>query len=329
MFEFKISAKDLSNGSICLPTEYQKAVLAIGNFDGLHLGHQFILNQAKEIAIQDELQNLPYGTISFSPHPRAFFSKTNFFRLTDDATRAKLFEQLGLNLSAIIDFDAQFAALSAEEFVKLMLVKALNISHIIIGNDFCFGKNRQGNASFLKLMGEKYGFGVTILDQLQSQNKIISSSQIRQALGVGDVKTAGRLLGRDWHIAGKVMRGEQLGRQIGFPTANVNTAGGCALKFGTYAGSIEIDGQIYQGAVNYGTRPTVGGDAPRIEIYIFDFDRDIYGQQVNIFLHKFIRNDEKFSALEPLIAAIKGDVAQIKQYFVKNPKQMLKIQKLN
>ncbi|MCJ8323226.1 MAG: bifunctional riboflavin kinase/FAD synthetase [Rhizobiales bacterium] len=331
MFRFTTNASETVNGSRQLPDDKKSAILAIGNFDGVHKGHQYILKQALEIAQQtgSSKQRKPFGVITFSPHPRAFFNPTgNFFRLTDNATRADLFEQLGIDILVMLEFSKQLAALTAEEFVQKILVTMLGISHIIVGENFYFGKNRQGNAEMLTLWGEKYGFGVSVLKPLKHSQQTISSSKVRQALRDGEPALATQLLGHSWYLNGVVVEGKQLGRTIGFPTANIATRSDCELKHGTYAAQIEIDGQLFQGAGNYGTRPTVNGVGARFEIFIFDFDRDIYGKQVKIHLHKFIRDDEKFEGLEPLIAAIDKDVVQIKQYFAKNPSPTQRIHKI-
>lgn len=333
MYQFNANSAQILDGSHPLPLKMQNAVLAIGNFDGVHKGHQYILSHAKQIAQQlnahSSQQAAPIGAISFSPHPRAFFNPTGqFFRLTDNITRCQLFEDLGIDLLVDLEFSQQLANLSAEEFVQKVLVNMLNIAHIIVGEDFCFGKNRQGNAAFLKQMGIKYGFGVSALTQMKIDGQIISSSHIRQALRDGDVEKANNLLGHNWHLYGTVMEGKQLGRTIGFPTANIATRADSELKHGTYAAQIDIDGTLYQGAGNYGTRPTVNGIGARFEIFIFDFNQDIYGKQVKIYLHKYIRGDEKFDGLEPLIAAIDNDVLQIKQFFAENSAEPKQINKL-
>lgn len=328
MYQFNANAGQIERGDYTLASDKRGAVLAIGNFDGVHAGHQYILNHARKIA-QNLGEKTLFGAISFSPHPRAFFNPTGqFFRLTDNHTRAELFQSLGVDLLVDLEFSQQMANLTAEEFVKKILVDMLGIAHVIVGQDFFFGKARQGDSEFLKQMGEKYGFGVSVLSQIEHDQKIISSSLIRQSLRDGDVQQANKLLGHNWYLYGTVVEGKRLGRTIGFPTANIATRADCELKHGTYAAQIEIDGELYQGAGNYGTRPTVNGIGARFEIFIFDFDQDIYGKQVKIYLHKYIRGDEKFDGLEPLIAAIDGDVVEIKQYFAKNsaePKQMSKL----
>lgn len=331
MYQFNTNADETIDGSRQLPTDKKGAVLAIGNFDGVHKGHQYILNHALQIAKQTDgtMDRKPFGAITFSPHPRAFFNPIgNFFRLTDNATRAELFEQLGADMLVMLEFSKQLADLSAQEFVQKILVEMLDISHIIVGEDFRFGKNRQGNSEYLTQLGVKYGFGVSVLKALKHTEEIISSSKIRQALRDGKPELAKEMLGHSWYLNGVVVEGKQLGRTIGFPTANIATRADCELKHGTYAAQIEIDGKLYQGAGNYGTRPTVNGVGARFEIFIFNFDQDIYGKQVKINLHKFMRDDEKFDGLDTLIAAIDKDVVQIKQYFAKNPSPTQRIQKI-
>ncbi|NRA86490.1 MAG: bifunctional riboflavin kinase/FAD synthetase [Rhizobiales bacterium] len=330
MYQFNANADHIINNSLKLKDEMHGAVLAIGNFDGVHKGHQYILEHALNIAKQDATKRVPFGVITFSPHPRAFFNAENsFFRLSDNATRAGLFEQLNLDLLVVLEFSKQLANLTAEDFVSKILVGLIKISHVIVGEDFCFGKNRQGDANFLKEMGVKYGFGVSILNQIEAADKVISSSHIRQALRDGNVEQASSLLGHHWYIEGIVESGQQLGRTIGFPTINVATRSCCELKHGTYAATVEFEGRSYYGAANFGSRPAVDGVGVRLETFIFNFNRDIYGKKVKVYLHKFIREDEKFNGLDELIKAIDGDVVQIKQYFAQNTIRADKIKKLN
>ena len=329
MYQFNANAEQIIDGTHILPSHKQGAILAIGNFDGVHKGHQYILNHAKQIALQNNQATAPVGALTFSPHPRAFFNpNAPFFRLTDNIVRAELFEALGVDLLVILEFCQQLAGFTAEEFVEKILVNMLNISHVIVGQDFCFGKKRQGNAVFLQQMGKKYGFEVSVLKQLENQTEIISSSRIRRALEQGEVELASELLGHDWYVNGVVEKGKQLGRTIGFPTANVAMRADCELKHGSYAATLIVDGKAYQGAASYGTRPTVNGVGTKMETFIFDFDQDIYGKPVNVYLHKFIRADEKLDGLEALIAAIEDDVAKIKQYFAENGVKPRQINKL-
>lgn len=327
MYQFNANAAQIIDGTHVLPPHKQGAVLAIGNFDGVHKGHQYILNHAKQIAQQNG--KLPIGALTFSPHPRAFFNPNGqFFRLTDNIIRAELFADLGIDLLVILEFSQQLASLTAEEFVQKILVNMLNISHVIVGEDFCFGKKRQGNAEFLQKMGAKYGFGVTVLSKITTHDEIVSSSRIRRALEQGKIELASDLLGHDWYVNGVVEKGKQLGRTIGFPTANIAMRADCELKHGSYAATVMLDGKAYSGAASYGTRPTVNGIGTKMETFIFDFEQDIYGQDVTVYLHKFIRADEKLDGLEALIAAIEDDVAKIKQYFAENSVKPRQIQKL-
>lgn len=331
MYQFNANAAEIIDGTHTLPPRQQGAILAIGNFDGVHKGHQYILNHAKQIAKKNASQdnNIPVGALTFSPHPRAFFNPDGqFFRLTDNLVRAELFEALGIDLLVILEFSHQLASLTAEQFVQKILVNMLNISHVIVGEDFCFGKARQGNAEFLQQMGKKYGFGVTVLTKIETQDEIVSSSRIRRALEQGEVELASTLLGHDWYVNGEVEKGKQLGRTIGFPTANIAMRADCELKHGSYAATIIVDGKAYHGAASYGTRPTVNGVGTKMETFIFDFDQDIYGKPVSVYLHKFIRADEKLDGLEALITAIEDDVANVKQYFAENGAKPRQIHKL-
>lgn len=327
MYQFNATAGQIIDGKKKLPKDQQGAVLAIGNFDGVHKGHQYILSHAYKIAQQNNAA--PVGALTFSPHPRAFFNPTGqFFRLTDDEVRAELFQDLGINLLVVLEFCQQLAGFTAEDFVQKILVNMLNISHVIVGEDFCFGKKRQGNAKLLQQMGKKYNFEVSVLTKIKNATQTISSSKIRQTLRDGDVEHAYQLLGHDWYVKGVVEKGKQLGRTIGFPTANIAMRADCELKHGSYAATIIVDGKTYQGAASYGTRPTVNGVGTKMETFIFDFDQDIYGKPVTVYLHKFIRGDEKLDGLEALISAIDNDVIKIKQFFAKNGVKPRQINKL-
>ncbi|RCK46998.1 riboflavin kinase [Thalassospira profundimaris] len=310
-----------------LPIDARGAVVAIGNFDGLHLGHQTILAQARRIA---ERLGVPLAILSFEPHPRTIFRAGEPpFRLTSAQDRLAAAAELGIDIFYEVAFTPEFATLSAEEFVRKVLVDGLGARHIVVGWDFCFGKGRAGNVDTLKTMGDVAGFGVTAVEPVTHDNGIIySSTAIRQALREGRPEDARTLLGRPWEIGGIVIHGDARGRTIGFPTANVALGLHLRPKFGVYAirlGLVKQDDPHsvecwIDGVANIGIRPSFGGDEEAgLEAHLFDFDRDIYDRAVRVRLIGFIRGEQKFDGLEALKAQIGRDVQTAREILAANP----------
>ncbi len=297
---------------IYVAPEDRGASVAIGNFDGVHLGHQSVINLARQHA---QALACPLGIVTFEPHPRQYFApKAPPFRLMSAESRAHRLEKLGVERLYELNFNATLSALSAKNFAREVIVEGFGLKHVVIGADFNFGKDRAGNAKMLAEMGRNMGFGVTIAPLVADNQGEFSSTNIRNALTTGHPKDAARMLGH-WHrIDGCVIGGDQRGRDLGFPTANLAIDGLHPPKFGVYAVLIDVlEGPFagsYQGAASIGLRPTFGGQTPNLEVFIFDFAGDIYGKDISVALVAFLRPEVKFDDLDALIAKIDEDCAK-------------------
>jgi riboflavin kinase/FMN adenylyltransferase len=291
------------------PAGLERAVLAIGNFDGAHLGHRAVIGRTRQLA--GEL-GAPSAVLTFEPHPADFFAgKPVVFRLTPKPVKARALEEFGLDGAIILTFGADLAALSAEEFVSQVLVQRLNVAAVVIGWDFHFGKGRSGSPAFLKEAGARYGFRVDIIDKIErstaSATEAISSTAIRRALEAGDVEAAARLLGRDYAIIGTVIPGRKLGRTLGVPTANIALEPSNRLAHGIYAVQVFVDGARFGGVASFGTRPTIDDGPPLLETFLFDFDGDLYGRTIEVAFIRRIRGEQKFDSLDALVAEMNRD----------------------
>lgn len=292
-----------------VPAGGQGAVIALGNFDGLHRGHQAVIAMAKGIARE---RNLPLGIGVFTPHPKRFFTPDIApFRLMSARRRAHILPQLGVDRLYEINFDAALKNMSDEDFVDAVLHKGLGAKHVLVGDDFRFGRDRVGDLSSLRAHSDARGIEVSGCAPvgLHKFYGKYGSTEIREALKNGDVFHAAHMLSRPWTVDGIVTQGAQRGRTIGFATANVGFADLIRPKFGVYAVELRIDGEkLWRPAIaNTGTRPTVDGSEARVEAHIFDFDRDIYGQMVDIRFRSFIRDEKKFDSFEELATQIAKD----------------------
>ena len=303
------------------------AVLAIGNFDGVHRGHQVVLEQAVSIARETGSKCF---ALSFEPHPRTLFKPDSpVFRLTDEAMKAQVLEAFGLDGLLVLEFSRDLAGTSAEDFVQSLLLERAGASHVVSGFNFHFGKNRAGSPDFLRQSGQELGFGVTIVDAKTDtdghggegygdgnpESHIISSSRIRRLLGVGDVAAAAHLLGYHWLVSGPVIKGAQLGRTLNYPTANLALAENCRLAHGIYAVHLRrADGTLHQGVASYGRRPTFDNGPALLETFIFDFDDDIYGEEISVTLLDYLRPELKFESAEALVQQMDKDSEQARQY---------------
>ena len=307
-----------------LPDALRGAVLAIGNFDGVHFGHQAVIAKARQTA---NALGCPLGVMLFDPHPRQFFAPdAPAFRLTRLATRARLLAEIGVDFTLALPFDAAMAASEAEDFIHDILRGALDIRGVAIGHDFCFGKGRRGDVSMLEKFGAEHSFEVILTHaEMQPNSQIpFSSSAIREALRDGDPEKAAALLGHNWSIEGPVAKGDQRGRTIGFATANMALEDYLLPKFGVYSVRAQVldgdlAGQEFAGVANLGLRPTFGTDAPRLETHLFDFDHDIYGCTLNVSLVHFIRPEQKFDGLDALQTQIAKDSAQARERLAAAP----------
>jgi riboflavin kinase/FMN adenylyltransferase len=288
-----------------VPLAWKGGAVALGNFDGVHRGHQALLRQTVEQAIA---LSAPVVALTFEPHPRRFFvPDTGPFRLTLPPAKRRLLEHHGVQAVLEQRFDQAFAALSAEAFVDEVLLSGLGARHVVCGYDFTFGARRGGNVEKLRKRGREKGFGVTVLDPVMREGEIYSSTRIREALRAGWASEAAGLLGHAWEIEGVVEQGDQRGRTIGFPTANVALGEHLRPRFGVYAVRALVEGAWRDGVANLGRRPTVGKLQENFEVHLFDFAGDLYGQTLRVALVDFIRPEMKFAGLEPLKAQIAAD----------------------
>ncbi|MFA3919055.1 bifunctional riboflavin kinase/FAD synthetase [Ruegeria hyattellae] len=290
--------------------EDRGASVAIGNFDGVHLGHQSVIAQTRAAA-----PDAPLGVLTFEPHPREYFAPAAPpFRLMRPNSRTHRLEKLGVERLYELNFNAGLAGLSPEEFARNVLAEGLGLRHVVVGSDFCFGKGRSGNADDLVRFGAELGFCVTIARLMAHSDKVVSSTAIREALSRGQPRDAAAMLGH-WHrIEGEVIGGEQRGRELGYPTANMSMDGLHLPKFGVYAVLVDVlDGPhsgSYHGAASVGVRPMFDGEKPNIETFLFDFSGDLYGTTLSVGLVAYLRPELKFDGLDALIAQMDGDCAQ-------------------
>ena len=289
-------------------------VLAIGNFDGVHLGHGALVQRLVDAA--QRLQLVP-AVLTFEPHPREFFAPESApARLTTLREKLELLAELGASQAMVCPFNSAFAALSAEQFIEQVLVQGLQVKHVIIGDDFRFGRGRAGDFGLLQLAGERLGFTVEAMQSVLVDGERVSSSAVRRALATGDMERAAALLGRPYIIDGRVAHGDKFGRQLGFATANIRIKHNPLPMTGVFAVAVSGLGEKpLPGVANLGIRPTVGGTRPLLEVHLFDFDRDIYGKHISVrFVHK-LRNEQRFPNFEALKAQIAADAASARAFF--------------
>ncbi len=282
----------------------------MGNFDGVHLGHQAVIDLARPHG--------PLGIVSFEPHPREYFAPdAPAFRLMNSETRANRLAKLGVEQLYQLPFDAQMASLTPEDFARDVLAEGLGVSHVVVGADFCFGKGRAGRAADLVALGQKYGFGVTVAPLVKFGATEISSTAIRTALAEGRPREAKEMLGH-WHrIDGEVIHGEKRGRELGYPTANMSVNGLHLPRLGVYAVKLDVltgpQAGSYLGASSIGVRPMFGVNKPNLETFIFDFSGDLYGHHLSIGLIDYLRPELKFDGLPALLDQMARDCTQARE----------------
>jgi riboflavin kinase/FMN adenylyltransferase len=297
--------------------EAQGGVLAIGNFDGVHRGHQALFKAAVEKA---RALRAPSGALIFEPHPREFFHPEEpHFRLTSLEQKLSIFEGLGLDLAVVLAFDKELSSLSAQDFIERVLVDALRVRHVVVGHDFFFGRGRTGTPETLQAAAGKLGFGLTIVAPVAEDGEVFSSSAIRLRLAQGDVKGAAHALGRWWRAGGTVVGGAKRGTGLGFPTANVPLPRGTGLGHGIYAVRSYVGAERYDGAAYLGTRPTYDDGMPVLEVFLFGFDGDLYGREITVEFIDFVRADRKFASSEALIAQMEADCARARKILATAP----------
>lgn len=297
-----------------LPLHLQGCVVAIGNFDGVHRGHRAVIERAQAVA---RAYGRPCAVLSFEPHPADFFARQKvIFRLTPLDDKAQALARLGVQGLIVLTFDAQLAALTATQFVEQVLVRQLGVAGVVAGYDFHFGKARQGTPEFLEEAGRRHGFGVEIVARIAEDAEgsldAVSSTATRAALARGDVARAALLLGHVWSVSGVVEHGKKLGRTLGFPTANLRLDPSCGLLPGIYAVRVAALGMSYGGVASFGRRPTFDNGALLLEVMLFDFSGDLYGETLTVGFVGFIRAEAKFASADALVAQMQRDVADAK-----------------
>ena len=301
-----------------MPADLKGAVVAVGNFDGVHRGHQALLDMTRQTA---ERAGRPWGVLTFEPHPRTFFRPSEpVFRLTPAALKARLIAALGASFTVVLDFNRELAALEPAEFVTRHLVERLAVTHVVTGYDFHFGRGRKGSPATMVDFGAAKGFGVTIVDQVTDDGDLHSpfaSSSIRQALHHGHVAEAAHELGYYWTIIGEVVPGDQRGRSIGFPTLNIILEAGAEPFRGIYAVRVRDAGvkgaAAWRGAGYFGDRPTFETGRTFLEVYLIDFSGDLYGRTLLVELVALIRSDRRFDSIAELTAQMQKDCAVAQQ----------------
>jgi riboflavin kinase/FMN adenylyltransferase len=292
--------------------------ITLGNFDGVHLGHQNILRNLKTISAGEKT-----ALLTFEPHPIKIINRQapNDIRISSLSQKLRFIKENNLvDIIFLANFNFELANLEAKDFVKKILIDRLKIKHIAIGYDFVFGKNKGGNANLLEELAKIHGFGFTRFDAIKNQTQnIYSSTAIRKSLIEGDVKAASQMLGRPYNVAGIVVKGEQKARQIGFPTANILPKFNLLKpKFGVYQANVKLENINYPAIVNFGVKPTFQGVKPLFEAHIFNFNKEIYGKKIIIELLDFIRAEKKFSGIEELKTQIQQDCARVENNILHN-----------
>lgn len=313
LIRLPISVQGLEGLTTVLAHRFQGAAVGMGNFDGVHLGHKAVIAQAARAAGR---LGAPLGIVTFSPHPkRVFQPDCPPFQLMDQEQKARALDALGVDFLYVLQFDSHLSNLEADLFCQRLLKDTLQVRHVSIGQDFCYGKGRKGTATRLAKQGADLGFEVEVLkDRLDQYGERLSSTTIRAFLAAGDVSRAAEILGRPFAVSGVVVMGDQRGRHLGFPTINQNLGDYVQPRFGVYASRTHLpDGRVIASVSNLGSRPTVGGTEPRLETHLFDFQEDLYGQSLEVELLTFLRPEQKFDGLDALKAQIAKDSAAAKQ----------------
>ena len=291
-----------------VPDHLKGSIVALGNFDGFHLGHQAVVSRAVARAFHERR---PVIVATFDPHPVKYFKpEVPPFRLTTLDQREALFAHAGADAMLVFEFGAELASMDAEQFIAEGLAQRIGAAGVITGDDFSFGKGRTGDAALLARLGPEHGVAAEAVPQVLLDGERISSGRIREALVEGDSRTATRMLTRDYAIEGVVQQGDRRGRELGYPTANLMLGDYQRPKYGIYAVRVTLeDGSEHPGVANLGVRPTFDPPEELLEAHIFDFDGDLYDRKIEVALHAFIREEKKFDGIEPLIAEMRNDEA--------------------
>jgi len=306
---------ELIRGLHNIRERHHGCVATIGNYDGIHLGHQAVIGQLADEAAK---LGLPSVVVTFEPQPMEYFLPDKVpARLTRFREKIEALRRFAVDRVLCLEFNETLAAMEAEEFIQRILVDGLGIRYLVVGDDFRFGKDRAGNFQTLVAAGERHGFQVVNMHTFAIEGERVSSTRIRQAMQQGDLQLAEQLLGRDYRMSGRVVHGEKLGRQLGYPTANIFLHRKASPLQGIFVVEVfGLDGEPLPGVASLGTRPTVNGKRVLLEVYLLDFNRDIYGKHIQVsFIHK-IRDELKFDSLEALKDKIAEDVQQTREFFV-------------
>jgi len=284
------------------------AVVAIGNFDGVHRGHRTVIGAALARAAA---LGTKAAALTFAPHPRRYFQPdVPLFNLSSERDKLRLLAATGLDGAIVMRFDAELAATSAQDFVEKILVGRFGVAGATIGFDFHFGQKRQGSPQYLAEQGARLGFAVDIVPPLEDEGRPVSSGAVRAALSEGKVVEAAELLGAPWFVSGEVIHGEKRGREFGFPTANIRLDPACGLKHGIYAVRMAVGDKRYEGVASFGIRPMFDAGAPLLEVFLFDFNGDLYGESVDVAIVGWIRPELKFASIDDLKRHMVADAAQ-------------------
>lgn len=299
------------------PDALRGAVTAIGNFDGVHRGHRAVIEAAQARARE---LGRPAVALTFEPHPRAVLRPDKpFFRLSDEATKLRLLAATGLAGAFIVRFDAALSCVPAEAFVQNILIDRFAVAGAVIGFNFYFGAKRDGSPQFLSAEGARRGFAVDVLPQLEDEGRPVSSQAVRAALAGGRMVEAAELLGYPWLISGPVIKGDQRGRTLGYPTANMQPDPGCGLRHGIYAVRVGLGDKRYDGVASFGRRPMYQLDTPLLETFLFDFSGDLYGRRLDVAFIAFIRDEMKFDSTEALVDRMDRDSCIAREALAKQP----------
>jgi len=315
--EFK--ARSFIRGAHNLRPWHTGCVATLGSFDGVHLGHQAVLQQLVDLAKQTQLPSL---VIIFEPQPQEFFqgdkAPARLMRLRE---KIQALLAAGVDRVLCLSFNEYLRSLSANDFIEQVLIQGVDVKHLVIGDDFRFGCDRRGDFALLKKVGEQKGFSVTDTVTLEIQGERVSSTRVRQYLEEGDFAATEILLGRLYSISGRVVYGQQLGRQLGVPTANVHLRRYRSPLQGVFAVTTQLNQKTIYGVANIGVRPTVNGDKKLLlEVHLFDFSQKIYGQMINVVFHKKLRSEKKFASLEELQTQLKKDIDEAKDFLRASPR---------
>jgi riboflavin kinase / FMN adenylyltransferase len=290
-----------------LPASLRRAIVAVGNFDGLHRGHRHLIGRTMALAAA---AGRPGAVLTFEPHPRQFFAPDRpMFRLTPEPVKLAILRKLGLDGVFVRRFDARLAATPAADFVRDLLRDELAVAGVVVGHDFHFGRGRGGTPAMLAELAGRYGFACEVVPAVEEADEPVSSSTIRAALEAGEVERANRLLGYRWFVAGEVRHGDKRGRRLGFPTANL-VLRDCGLRHGIYAVRAAAHDAIRDGVASFGRRPTFDDGAPLLEVHLFDFAGDLYGRRLEVEFVSWIRAEERFASAEALVARMAEDTQE-------------------